>query len=154
MNKTIRLKVASMILFWFGISFESLVLIRTALQYYKTGTILDEGTRAYISQDLIWFGVVHFASYMFGHIPHIIFGYWLSKGRMKGLVLGISIGLYEIVFYLVPKIEQDLFTPYAMTIRILFAIVIFLIISGRKELDTLKLENWRPWKNPRTVKNP
>ena len=75
----------------------------------------------------------------------------LAKGKKKGVVLGIGMSLLEIIGAFLPGPIQYIQTLGWITIRLLFVIVILLIISGRKELDYLKSENWRPWKDPRKL---
>jgi hypothetical protein len=141
-----NLKIAAMILFWFGIYAEFLVLASFSILYYRYGTFEGNTLQQIFSGGFL--NIIYFIYRQYGHGVHILSGYWLSKGRKKGIILGGSLCLYEIVSFLVPVIDPNLFTPYGMGVRILFAFVIFLLVIRRKELERLKSENWRPWKNP------
>ena len=144
----LRLKIAAMILFWFGVIWQFLAVIHFVLEYYHYRTFFDIDVELIFSEGI---PVTLFFIHFFVHVQHIIGGYWLSRGKRAGVILGVSVSLYEIVSFLVPEVTSVLLTPEGITIRILFAIVIFLIVSGRKELTRLQSENWRPWKNPRTT---
>jgi len=118
------------------------------LEYYRHGTI-SELTFELVFGEWGWLGWGYYAYTLFAHGIHITSGYWISKGRIKGIILGLGISVYEIVSFLTPEINPLLFTnPFGIPIRILFAIVILLIIYGRTSRIDLQSENWRPWKNP------
>ena len=154
MNNVLHLKSAAIILFWFGVIAEFFILAGAALEYNQTSTFQG------MSFDYIfleWHVGTLFLTYtLFVHCVHISAGYFLSKGLKIGLILGISVGLYEIIAFLVPQINYEAWTlPVGIAIRIIFIITLFLIIIGKKDLIKLQSENWRPWKNPRiaTVQN-
>jgi hypothetical protein len=140
-----------MILFWFGIFAENLVILVIVGEYklYGYSTIVTPIRGPFLT-DLSWLNPINFAYMGFGHFVHIFSAYWLAKGVKKGLILSFSISLFEIVSFLIPP-YADLLTPSSITIRILFAVIIYLMISGRKELVRLQSENWRPWKNPKMI---
>ena len=118
------------------------------MEYYRHGTI-GELTSALVFGEWGWFGWGYYAYSLFGHFMHITFAYWISKGRIAGIILGLGLSVYEIVSFLVPEIDPALYTnPVGIPIRILFAIVILLIIYGRTSHKELQSQNWRPWKNP------
>ena len=146
MNKKTRLKVAALILFWFGVIWQFLSLVGYTLEYHLHGTFEGHTPEVVFYDWLSGAGYIAYSAFF--HVVHIIAGFWLASGRQKGVYLGISVSLYEILAFLVPHIDPILFTPVGIPIRILFVFVIFLIISGRKELVNLKSENWRPWKKP------
>jgi len=147
LKKITSLKLSSSILFWFGILFQILTTIGFSLEYYRHGTISELTFELIFSE--FWFGIVFLLYTLIGHGIHITSGYWISKGRIKGIILGLGISVYEIVSFLVPEINPDLITnPFGIPIRILFAIVILLIIYGRTSRIELQSENWKPWKNP------
>ena len=149
LDKPTRLVAASLILFWFGVIWQFFTLVKYPLEYHLHGTF--EGYElGVIFYDKLY-GMGYFTYHVFFHIIHIIAGYWLSKGKVKGVILGLFISSYEIIDFFTPDINPVLYTPEGITIRILFAIVIYLIISGRKELVALQNANWRPWKNPKTI---
>jgi hypothetical protein len=147
-GKTIHLKVASMLLFWFGVVAQSIIVFVVAVDYATLGysrVLMPLGPDNILVQ-------AHHVAYMgFAHFIHIVSAYWLAKGRKKGVVLGLCISAYEIVTFVLPPFNPGLFTPDGFAIRILFAVIIYFIVSGAGELDRLQLENWRPWKNPRTT---
>ena len=59
--------------------------------------------------------------------------------------------MYEIAAFVIPEIDYDAWlTPFGLSVRIIFILALILIITGRKEYNQLKNENWRPWKDPRT----
>ena len=134
-----------MILFWFGIMTEFFILSGSLIQYKNYG--YSEMLTPFASSESI-LNVLSFIYTGFGHLIHIVSGYWLSKGRKKGAILGASLSLYEIVSFFVPHINPVLYTADGIAIRILFALVVLLIISGRKGLNNLQSQKWRPWKNP------
>jgi len=147
----LKLKIAAFILFWFGVVFEFVILSGAFVQFrlYGYSEILmpfkSEAYEIFNIPNLIYTGFVHFI--------HIVAGYWIAKGSNKGVILGIALAIFEIVpFLVIPASQQTLFTPQGIAIRILFAVVIWLIISGRKDLSKLQLSNWRPWKNPLSSK--
>ena len=137
-----------MILFWFGVMTEFFILLGAYIEYKNYG--YSEMLTPLPSNESILNALI-FVSTGFIHIIHIVSGYWLSKGTKKSAIMGVSLSLFEIVSFFVPHINPVLYAPEGIAIRILFALVILLIISGRKELDNLKTENWRPWKNPQMV---
>ena len=138
-----------MILFWFGVIYQLSAITDYPREYYMHNTI--QGAPA----DLIFshwlFTLEGFIYPLFGHVTHIIVGYLLAKGKKIGAIAGIAIGIWEIVPFFTLHINETLANPGDISVRILFGIVILLIILGRKELDNLQTENWRPWKNPRKV---
>jgi len=146
LNKVLQLKIAALILFWFGIQAEFFILVGMPISYYRDGTIGGQYPQTIF--EVWWRGAIFFMYTFFGHVTHIVSGYWLSKGNKKGIILSLSLCLYEIIPFLVPSESKNLFTWDGIGIRILFAFVIFLIVSGRKELIQLRSENWLPWKNP------
>ena len=134
-----------MILFWSGVIAESIMLLGSIREYVLHHTLFQY-PESWFSNNYIVLILIY---YLFVHVSHIVAGYLLAKGTKKGLVLGLTVGLYEIFAFFIPPIPSDLFTPGGIAFRILFAFVIFLIIAGRKEIVNLQKENWRPWKNPR-----
>jgi len=134
-----------MLLFWFGIVFQIFRFIILTGEYVLYGTI-EHLTPEMIFDDSL--SILYISYVLFIHFTHIVSGYWLSKGRKKGAIFGLGVGAYEILSFVIFN-DPVLYTPYGMAIRILFAFVIYLIISGRKELITIGSENWRPWKNPK-----
>lgn len=143
-----RLKTASMILFWFGILFQFFAIVRFAFDYNKETLF---GMNPSFVNSLGVIGIVWIIYLLFAHVTHIVSGLLISRGKSSGIVIGLILGFYEIVGFLIPSPDPVLFTPHGIGIRILFAFVIFLIISGRKELPILQSANWRPWKNPKTT---
>jgi len=79
------------------------------------------------------------------HGIHIVAGYFLAKGARMGIAFGLGISFIEVVFAFSPSGLQYFYTASFFGVRIYFAIVIFLIITARKELETLRTMNWRPW---------
>lgn len=149
MKKITSLKLSSSILFWFGIFFQILTTIQFSLEYYRHGTISELTFELIFAELGWWFGIGFILYTLIAHGIHITSGYWISKGRIKGIILGLGISVYEIVSFLVPEINPSLFTsPFGIPIRILFAVVIILIIYGRTSRIDLQSENWKPWKNP------
>lgn len=143
LNKVARLKIAAMILFWFGVFFEFLVLADLPTEYYKRGTVGGIPLEIQLST---WVTILNLVYNEFIHVAHIMTGYWLSKGTKHGVVLGVVVGIYETASWISGNLHTGLlFNPDSIAFRILFAIVIFLIISGRKDLDKLQTEKWRPW---------
>ena len=134
-----------MILFWFGVMTEFFILLGAYIEYKNYG--YSEMLTPLPSNESVLNALI-FVSSGFIHVIHIVSGYWLSKGTKKSAIMGVSLSLFEIVYYFVPDINPVLYTSHGIAIRVLFAFVLFLIIAGRKELDSLKSENWRPWKNP------
>lgn len=145
MEKTFRLKIAAMILFWFGIILE-LFGITLFLLDYRHGMFEGMNISFIYSLGLLGIGLIVYD--LFVHVIHIIAGLLLSWGKIGGIILGLIVSLYEIIAFLLPDIDPLVFTPAGASIRILFVFVIFLIISDRKKLASLQSENWRPWKNP------
>jgi hypothetical protein len=149
LKKITSLKLSSSILFWFGILFQFFTIYGYSREYYLHGTISELTFELIFSGLGWWFGVVFLLYTFLGHGIHITSAYWISKGRFKGIIIGLGISVYEIVSFLVPEIDPDLFTnPVGIPIRILFVIVILLIIYGRTSTKELQSQNWRPWKNP------
>lgn len=143
-----QLKIAAMLLFWFGVVYQFSAIISIPSEYYIHNTI--QGARAVVIFSYWLFVLEGFIYPLFAHVAHIIAGYLLAKGNKIGAVAGITIGVWEIGGYLTFDINETLTKPVGTVfLIILFAIVILLIISGRKEIASLKSENWRPWKNPR-----
>lgn len=158
-----------MMLFWFGVFAQLLITFVLVWNYYSEGysNLLP------IHQLNLLVSINTFAYRGLAHFIHIAAAYWLAKGRKKGLIVGLFISIYEILSFFVgginlgtlvalptainmeqpwiPSINPELFTPAGFIIRVLFAIIIFLIISGRKDLPKLQTQNWRPWKNPRST---
>lgn len=137
-----------MILFWFGVIYQFVAIVDYPREYYTNNTI--QGAPA----DLIfshWLFILEGFIYpLFAHVAHIVAGYLLAKGKKTGAIAGIVIGLWETVPFFTWHINDTLAKPGDISVRILFGIMILLIILGRKELDKLQTENWRPWKNPRS----
>jgi hypothetical protein len=148
LEKTIRLKIAAMMLFWFGIIFESVILLSALFEFAKKGTLTELTPQLLFFGISITFGIFYFFYTFLGHFIHIVAGYWLSKGRKKGIVVGLFMSFYEIISFFVPDINSVLYTPLGIAFRVFFAITIFLIITGTRDLFLLQSENWRPWKNP------
>jgi len=147
LKKITSLKLSSSILFWFGILFQILAIIVNSLEYYRYGTISELSLELIFSE--FWFGIVFLPYTLIGHLMHITFSYWIAKGKIIGMILGLGISVYEIFSFLVPGINPLLLTsPFGIPIRILFAVVIILIIYGRTSRIDLQSENWKPWKNP------
>lgn len=146
-GKTIHLKVASMLLFWFGVAAQSIIVFVVTVDYATLGysrVLMPLGPDNILVQ-------AHHIAYMgFAHFIHIVSAYWLAKGRKKGVVLGLCISVYEIVTFVLPPFNPGLFTPDGFAIRVLFAVIIYFTVSGAGELDRLRSENWRPWKNPKS----
>ena len=148
MKKITSLKLSSSILFWFGVLFQFFVSIGAIAAYYLHETIGGLSIELIFSE---WFGTLFILYTLFGHFMHITFAYWISKGKIAGIILGLGISVWEIVPFLFP--ESALFTtpggiPIGIPIRILFVVVILLIIYGRTSQKELQSQNWRPWKNP------
>ena len=152
MDKIIHIKIASILLFWFGVIAQLITVFLVTVEYTIPG-------RSYhilpIFGPYNWVTVQIIAYVGFAHFIHIVAAYWLSKGRKKGIVLGLGISLYEIIpflngFDLIDPTES-IYSIFGLFVRALFAVIIFLMISGRKELVRLQSENWRPWKNPKTT---
>ena len=145
LKKIVRLKSASMMLFWFGI-IAQLVTVWFVISDYS-----EHGYVKYLTYEgrgeLTPANVLGYAYSGFIHLVHVLAGYLLAKGSKKGIVLGIGIGILEIVGAFSPSSIQYIQTAGWILIRIYFVIVIALILTGRSELDNLKSANWRPWKN-------
>ena len=136
-------------MFWFGILWQSFATIGFSLEYFRHGTISELTIELIFNGLWWWFGPVFLLYTLFGHFMHITFAFWIAKGKIIGIILGLGLSVYEIVSFLVPEIDPDLFTnPVGIPIRILFVIVILLIIYGRTSHKELQSQNWRPWKNP------
>lgn len=159
LNNLTKLKIAAILLFWFGVWAQSVAVFILVMGYgfklqsYQGGIPLVPLQDIHGNLDVL--GSVDMYLNVLGfqgvHFTHIVSAYWLSKGRKKGWVVAIAVSIYEIVSFLTPTVDPGLFTPYGFAIRVLFAIIIFLSISGRKKLIALRYENWRPWKNPKTT---
>jgi len=147
MEKMLRLKSASMMLFWFGI------LAQLITVWFVISDVSEYGYPRFLTYDgtdkLTPDNVFGYAYFGFIHLVHVLAGYLLAKGSKKGIWLGIGISIFEIVDAFSPSSIQYMQTASWILVRIYFAIVIALIVTGRGELDNLKSENWRPWKNPR-----
>ncbi|MGI0087367.1 MAG: hypothetical protein ACREBI_05350 [Nitrosotalea sp.] len=133
-------------MFWFGVVTEFIVLAGFSIAYYRHGTFGGILAGDIYSGGIL--NILYFLYLQFGHGVHILSGYWLSKGTKKGIVLGLSLCLFEIVPFLVPNVPSNWFDPQGIGLRIMFAFLIFLIVLGRKERLNLRTENWRPWKKP------
>ncbi len=144
---TIFLVVAALILFWFGVYAEIMVI------FVALGEIYFEGTteRMFPHRTNLLINAANFTYFIFGHFVHMVAAYWLSKGRMKGMILGFSLSVFEIISFFLPTIDPSLFDLYGKAVRILFGLVIILLWLGRHELASLRTEKWRPWKNPIAV---
>jgi hypothetical protein len=147
LNKTMQLKIAAMILFWFGVVSQFLIIevsVSEYLLYGKSKLLTPFGPNYYG-----WLNPFNFAYEGFVHLAHITAGYLLSKGSKKGVILGMVVSVFEIVPFLTPNfINGTLANQFSISYRILFGIVVLLIIFGRKELHILQSAGWRPWKNP------
>jgi len=143
-----RLKIGSMMLFWFGIIWLTLDNMRYLPEIFSTGT-MDGLNYEMIFRDPLW-GIMFIPYTLFGHLVHIGAGYWISKGSKIAVIVGIGVGLYEIIAFFVPEVNPLVISVEGITIRIFFGILIVLLIWGRKDLSKLQTENWRPWKDPRT----
>lgn len=143
LDKTMRLKIAALILFWFGV-ISTVFILRTSLpEYYNYGyspTLTPDKSNLTRLPD-----VVYFTYYTFGHAPHILAGYGLAKGKKWGAILGIIVSLYETAVFIVVTPIPVLSAIHGIPIRILFAAVIWLVISGRKDLINLSSTKFRPW---------
>jgi len=149
LEKILRLKSASMLLFWFGIFAEFFILAGAISEYAKSGTF-HAMSFEFIFQEFV-VGILFLFYSLFVHLFHIAAGYLLARGLKIGIILGISVSLYEIVTFAVPEIVYEAWlTPFGLAIRIIFIIVLILIIIGRNDYKKLERENWRPWKNPLT----
>lgn len=146
MDKILQLKIASFILFWFGVMAQLLVTAIIGSEYLNMGYSPYLTTENSDPSSLK--SIFNFVWYGFIHLVDLPIAYSISKGRKIGLILGIIISIWEIFGILSSQNVKFLFTPEGMFIRILFAFALFLFLSGRKELASLKSENWRPWKNP------
>ena len=147
MDKVTRLKIAAMILFWFGVIFQFSAIISYSREINIHGTIQGAPVDIIFSN---WFLVlVNIPNLLFAHVAHIIAGYLLAKGKKVGAVAGIAVVFYETVLFIAIT-PQNVFSADGIGFRILFVILGILIVSGRKELVNLKSENWKPWKNPLT----
>lgn len=148
MEKLLRLKSASMMLFWFGILAQSITV------WFVIGDVSEYGYARFLTYDktdkLTPANLFGYAYFGFIHLVHVLAGYLLAKGSRKGIWLGLGISIYEIIGAFSPSSIQYMQTASWITIRIYFAIVIALILTGRSELNNLKLTNWRPWKNTLT----
>ena len=146
-----RIKLASMILFWFGIFAEFFILTGAASEYAKSGTFHGMSFE-FIFQEFV-VGILFLLYSFFVHLVHIAAGYFLARGLRIGLVLGILVSLYEIVTFALPEIVYEAWlTPFGFSIRIVFIVVLILIVIGRNEYKQLEKEDWRPWKNPLSTK--
>lgn len=145
MDRILTLKISALILFWFGIIAQSIIVLGSLSELSLDGhlTFLIR-----YSEKEVFHNAVNFTYLGFGHFVHIVAAYWLAKGTKKGIILALAISIYEIVTFLPPGLNQYLFTYSSIGIRILFGVVIVLIILGRKELERLRFAHWRPWKNP------
>ena len=137
-------------LFWFGIVFEFIMLYGSYAEYRLHGQI--KTLMPFESEQYEILNIINFIYLGFGHFIHIFAGYWIAKGHRKGVIIGIALSTYEIVSFLLPGTSYVLLEPSGIAIRIFFGVVIWLIITGRKDLHKLKIENWRPWKNPKTIR--
>ncbi len=145
MNKVISLKLASMILFWFGV---------VAMFFISIATFQEYATQGYIERltppgpSFFVINVFDFIWVTFGHMTHIISGYFLAKGNKGGFIFAIIISLWEVIGV---AVIIDVLSPFGIAVRIIFAFVLFLLIYKRKELISLQSSNWRPWKNPTKI---
>ena len=143
-----RLKTASMMLFWFGILAQSIVILFAVPEY------VEYGYSPYLAPEkegqITLKNIINFTYHGFIHCVHIIAGYFLATGKKKGIVIGLGISLLEIFGAFSPGSIEYMNTLGWIVIRIFFVVVIVLIISGRKDLSKLQTTNWRPWKDPRT----
>lgn len=143
LNKVLQLKIGSMMLFWFGVFAELVILSGLWLRHYQGIELF------FIIPNDTLTNIWNISYEYFGHFIHIIAAYLISKGKKIGVILALAISSYEILGFLVPVVHPSVFTVQGFGIRILFALVIILIIFGRKELSKLQTQNWRPWKNPK-----
>ncbi len=138
-----QLKIAAIILFWFGIIFQFSAIISYSREIYNHGTIQGAPVDIIFSN---WFLVlVNIPNLLFVHVVHIIAGYLLAKGKKVGAFAGTAVVVYETVLFIAIT-PQEVFSAGGIGFRILFVIVGILIVSGRNELFKLQSENWRPWK--------
>lgn len=140
--EALRLKIASMILFWFGVIAELIVIVIALGQFYYDG--YSRFLTPFKSSDVL-LNTANFVYTTFGHFVHMVSAYWLAKGTRKGIILALSLSIYEIVSFLVPRLDPDVYTISGFGIRVIFAIIIALLVLGRKDLPILKSANWRPW---------
>jgi len=143
-----RLKIAAMMLFWFGIVWQSLHLMRYLPEIFSTGT-MNGLTYELIFADVLW-GIIFIPYTLFGHLIHIGAGYWISKGSKIAVIVGVGLSLYEIISFFVPEVNPAVLSVSGITVRVFFGIVIVLLVLGSKDLSKLKTENWRPWKHPKS----
>jgi len=145
MKKITCLVLASLILFWFGVIWQFFGIVGFSLEYDQEGSYQGYTFDRILSGGLLTLPI--FIHDLFAHVAHIAAGFWLSKGKQKGVIGGIAIGFYEILIFMLPPFNYVLFDPFGISLRILFVVVIVLIIIGRKERLILESKNWRPWKN-------
>ena len=132
-----------MLLFWFGVIAESIILLGRTQEYLLHHT-LSHYPESWFSNGYIVMLLIY---NLFVHVSHIVAGYLLAKGKKVGVVAGLAVVIYETVFFIAIT-PQEVLSVDGMGIRILFVIVGVLIVLGRKELGKLQTEKWRPWKNP------
>lgn len=144
MKKIVRLKSASMMLFWFGVLAQSITVIFVTTDFIKYG--YSPYLIRWESNELTLINAFNIAYFGFIHLVHVLAGYFLAKGTKKGIALGIGIAALEIIGAFSSSSLQYLQTASWITIRIYFVIVIFLIITGKKDLLKLQSVNWRPWR--------
>ncbi len=132
-QKAFRLKLASVILLWYG----------TYATFLIIAGLTNPSTYHSLPLMPVKLGLPP-AYLIFLHVPHILAGYWLAKGTRNGAALGIVVGLYEAIGLVISPFDF-LFGGTNIPVRIVFAIVIALIISGRKDLAYLRSSRWRPW---------
>lgn len=147
LNKVISLKLASMILFWFGVIATFFIWLGIAGEYGRSGYI-ERLTPP--EPSFFIFNILDFSWTAFAHIAHIIAGYFVARGNKTGFFFGIVISLYETVAFIV-LFPEEVLSPFGVAVRIIFAFVLFLLIYKRKELSSLQSSSWRPWKNPTKI---
>jgi len=142
-----RIKIAAIMLFWFGIFAEFFILAGAISEYAKSGTFHAMSFEFIFHEFII--GILFLFYSLFVHLIHIAAGYLLARGLRIGIILGILVSFYEVVTFALPEIVYEAWlTPFGFAIRIIFIIVLTLIIIGRNEYKQLQSENWRPWNNP------
>jgi len=150
LNGVLKLKIAAFILFWFGIFAEFFILAGAISEYAKSGTF-HAMSFEFIFQEFV-VGILFLFYSLFVHLIHIAAGYLLARGLRIGIILGISVSLYEIVTFAIPEIVYEAWlTPFGFAIRIIFIIVLILIVIGRNDYKKLERENWKPWRKQKQI---
>src|SRR6267378_5762374 len=96
LNKVLQLKIAAMMLFWFGIVVESITFLG-AIQEYLLHHTLFHNPESWFSNSFIVMLIIY---YMFVHVSHIVAGYLLAKGKKIGALAGMAVVVYETVIFM------------------------------------------------------